>query len=114
VINDETIPRLRCKIVAGAANNLLLEPRHGKALEERGILYAPDYVINAGGIINVATELMDGGYNRAFAMQRIEHIPAGLKELWALATQRKIPASEAADRLAEDILAEAKMAKGNA
>src|SRR3712207_9070395 len=53
-VNDATIPTLRCGIIAGSANNVLLEARHGEALAERGILYAPDYVINAGGLINVA------------------------------------------------------------
>ena len=53
IINDNTIPQLKVEIVAGAANNVLLEPRHGDALEERNILYAPDYVANAGGVINV-------------------------------------------------------------
>src|SRR5918912_1015752 len=59
VLNDETIPRLKSEIVAGAANNQLLEPRHGTSLEQRGILYAPDYVANAGGIINGCVELLD-------------------------------------------------------
>jgi leucine dehydrogenase len=53
IINDNTIPQLKVEIVAGAANNQLLEPRHGDALEERNIVYAPDYVANAGGVINV-------------------------------------------------------------
>jgi leucine dehydrogenase len=57
IINDETIPQLKVKIVAGGANNVLLEPRHGDELERRGILYAPDYVANAGGVINVYSEL---------------------------------------------------------
>ena len=57
IINDKTIPQLRVEIVAGAANNQLLEERHGDALEERNIMYAPDYVANAGGVINVYSEL---------------------------------------------------------
>src|SRR5690606_28744299 len=52
-INDDTIPRLKARVVAGAANNVLAEPRHGKILHDKGILYAPDYVINAGGLISV-------------------------------------------------------------
>src|ERR671933_1781340 len=57
VVNDKSLPELQCPIIAGSANNILLEARHGAALAERGILYAPDYVINAGGLINVADEL---------------------------------------------------------
>lgn len=68
IINDETIERLKCKVVAGSANNQLKEERHGKMLEEKGIVYAPDYVINAGGVINVADELL--GYNRERAMKK--------------------------------------------
>src|ERR1043165_938344 len=62
IINDETIPQLKVEIVAGGANNQLLEERHGDALEHRGILYAPDYVANAGGVINVYSEL--AGWDR--------------------------------------------------
>jgi leucine dehydrogenase len=66
-LNDDTIPRLKCKAVAGAANNQLLERRHGDELKRRGILYTPDYVINAGGIINVGVELLPGGYKEEVA-----------------------------------------------
>lgn len=106
VINDKSIPLLQCRIVAGAANNLLLEPRHGKVLADRGILYAPDYVINAGGIINVAVEFADGGYDEKLALTKIERIPQALRELWAIAKAENIPPSDAADRLAERIVAE--------
>lgn len=67
-LNDETIPQLKVKIIAGAANNQLKEDRHGDMLEERDILYVPDFVINAGGVINVADEL--DGYNRDRAMKK--------------------------------------------
>ncbi len=108
VINDDTIPTLRCRVVAGAANNPLLEPRHGKQLEERGILYAPDYVINAGGIINVSVEFAQGGYDENTSLKRIERIPQALRELWTIAKEERIPPNEAADRLAKNILADAK------
>ncbi len=62
-INDHTIEQFQCKIIAGCANNQLKEPRHGDMLRQKGILYAPDYVINAGGIINVSLELRPQGYN---------------------------------------------------
>ena len=108
VLNDRTIDRLKCSIVAGAANNVLHEPRHGHVLAERGLLYAPDYVINAGGIINVSVEFHDGGYDRDVSLQRIERIPQALKEVWTISEAESIPPSEAADHLAEQILAEAR------
>jgi leucine dehydrogenase len=114
ILNDKSIPALNCPIIAGAANNLLLEPRHGKVLADRGILYAPDYVINAGGIINVSVEFNPGGYDEKVALGKIERIPQALKELWTMAKEERIPPSDAADRLAERILADAKGAKKTA
>lgn len=111
ILNDETIPALKTKVVAGAANNLLLKPEHGKMLNDRGVLYAPDYVINAGGIVNVSVEFHDGGYDEAVALQKIERIPQALKELWTIAKEENIPPSDAADRLAQRIIAEGKAAK---
>ncbi len=107
VINDQTLPRLSCKIVAGATNNPLLRPEHGRRLEERGILYAPDYVINAGGIIHIAVSLQRGGYDEAASNRRVERIPEALREVWSMARDTGIPASDAADRVAEQILGEA-------
>ena len=111
VINDQTIPGLKCPIIAGAANNLLLEPRHGKVLADRDILYAPDYVINAGGIVNVSVEFNPGGYDEKVALSRIERIPQALKELWTISKEERIPPSDAADRLAERIIADARGVK---
>jgi leucine dehydrogenase len=108
VVNDHSIDALRCAIVAGAANNVLAEPRHGRELFQRGLLYAPDYVINAGGIINVSAEFAEGGYDEPEALRRIERIPQALKEVWAISKAEKISASDAADRLAESILTEAR------
>ena len=102
VINDDTIGTLGCKIVAGAANNILLESRHGAELFEREILYAPDYVINAGGIINVSAEFADGGYDQTEALRRIERIPQALKEVWTISMAERIPSSLAADRLGRE------------
>ena len=104
IIDDESIEKLRCKIIAGAANNVLLEPRHGRVLKERSVLYAPDYVINAGGIINVAAEFAPGGYQEDEAIRRIERIPQALKEVWTIAEQEGVSASDAADHLAKRIL----------
>ncbi len=100
-INDETIPQLRCKAVAGCANNQLLEPRHAEELRRRGILYAPDYVINAGGIINVALELAPGGYKEETALQRIARIYDNLRLVFAIAKQKNVDTREAASHLAE-------------
>ena len=111
ILNDDSIPQLRTKVVAGAANNLLLRPDHGKALADRGILYAPDYVINAGGIVNVSVEFHDGGYNEDVALRKIERIPQALKELWTIAKEENIPPSDAADQLAQRIIAEGRAAK---
>jgi leucine dehydrogenase len=111
ILNDESIPQLRTKAVAGAANNLLLKPEHGKALSDRGILYAPDYVINAGGIVNVSVEFHDGGYNEEVALRKIERIPQALKELWTISKEEGIPSSDAADRLAQRIVAEGRATK---
>lgn len=108
IINDESVPQLRCQILAGATNNPLKEPRHGEALVEKDILYAPDYVINAGGIINVSTELMAGGFNREASLARIERIPKALRELWTIARDENIAPNIASNRLAENILAEAR------
>ena len=74
VLNDDTIARLRCAVIAGAANNQLLdEVRHGEMLRERGIVYAPDYVINAGGVINISCELRPGGYDADAAAEGACH-----------------------------------------
>ncbi|GAX91896.1 leucine dehydrogenase [Effusibacillus lacus] len=99
VLNDETIPQLKCKIVAGSANNQLKEERHGDRLEELGILYAPDYVINAGGLINVADELE--GYNADRARKKVENIYNILLNVYQIAKAEGIPTYKAADRLAE-------------
>jgi leucine dehydrogenase len=104
IINDETIPQLTCKIVAGAANNQLREPRHGDELHRRGILYAPDYVINAGGLIQVADELM--GYNRDRAFRKAAAIYDRLLQIFAISREEGVPTYIAADRLAERRIAE--------
>ncbi|CAN5761332.1 leucine dehydrogenase [soil metagenome] len=99
IINDATIPQLTCEIVAGAANNVLLEERHGVVLEERGILYAPDYVANAGGVINVYSEL--AGWSSARAFRKADEIYDTILKVFAIAKQDNVPTYVAADRLAE-------------
>jgi leucine dehydrogenase len=103
VINDQTLPKLRCWIVAGSANNVLQEARHGSALAERGILYAPDYVINAGGLINVADELE--GYNERRATKRVMRIEDSMRRIIAISKRDGISANEAADTLALERIA---------
>ncbi len=100
VINDETIPQLKAKVIAGSANNQLRENRHGDMLYELGIVYAPDYVINAGGVINVADELL--GYNRERAMKKVEQIYHNLEKVFAISKRDRIPTYLAADRMAEE------------
>ena len=107
VLNEHTIPNLRCRIVAGAANNQLEdEPRDGLALHERGILYAPDFVINAGGLINVYHELT--GYNRDRAMRAARGIHNNMIRVFEISRAESIPTYRAADRLAEERIEQAK------
>ena len=100
IIRDDTIPELKCRVVAGSANNQLDRPEHGEALAEMGILYAPDYVINAGGLINVSDELQ--GYNPKRAKARVENIYRTIREIFHIARDRHISSSAAADRYAEE------------
>lgn len=100
VVNDETIPCFKCQVIAGAANNVLQEDRHGEMLERKGILYAPDFVINAGGLINVAGDLQ--GYNREKAYQKIEIIYSNIERVLAIAKRENIPTYQAANRMAEE------------
>ena len=99
IINDKTIPELRCAVVAGSANNQLERPDHGKALAELGILYAPDFVANAGGLINVADELQ--GYQPERAKASVESVYRTLREVFTIARADHISTAEAADRFAE-------------
>ncbi len=100
VINDDTIPLLKCDIIAGAANNVLKEERHGDILAEKGILYAPDYVINAGGVINVYDELL--GYNRERALGKARKIYDNIKKVIKISKRDNIPTYKAADIMAEE------------
>ncbi|WP_066173489.1 branched-chain amino acid dehydrogenase [Bacillus marinisedimentorum] len=99
-VNDETIPQLKAKVIAGAANNQLRENRHGDIIHEKGIVYAPDYIINAGGVINVADELY--GYNRERAMKKVNTVYDNIAKVIEIAKRDGIPTYQAADRLAEE------------
>jgi leucine dehydrogenase len=105
IINDTTIPKLKVQIVAGGANNQLLEERHGDELQRRGILYAPDYVANAGGVINVYGEI--SGWDAQRALDKADDIYDTVLRVFDIAESKHIPTYEAADRLAEQRLAEA-------
>ena len=102
VINDATIPELKVQIVAGAANNQLLEDKHGAMLRERKILYAPDYVANAGGVLHGCTELL--GWEREYSAGKIDEIYDTLLRIFENADAQGEPTNKAADRLAEDRL----------
>src|SRR6266702_3007758 len=103
-LDDETVPVLHARIVAGAANNQLAQPGIEKLLEERGILYVPDYVVNAGGVIQVADEIH--GFDFARAKQRATGIYDSTRQILQLAATEGIPPALAADRLAERRMAE--------
>ncbi len=102
IVNEETLARMtssgNLKVVAGAANNVLSDDQMGFELHQRGILYAPDYVINAGGLINVSEEL--GGYNEDRARKRVERIFDNLTKIFDTAAEQNIPPHEAAERVA--------------
>lgn len=100
VINDESLKVLKTPVVAGSSNNQLAEPRHGLELHKRGILYAPDYVINAGGVINISYE--GPSYDKDEAFAHVARIHDTLREIFKRSTAMGIPTYEAADRLAEE------------
>ncbi|MBU2918005.1 amino acid dehydrogenase [Psychrosphaera sp. F3M07] len=104
-INDETIPQLKAKIVAGCANNQLKEPRHGDKLTELDILYAPDYVINAGGIINIFFEQDEDGYSADKATAKVGEIYQTLTEIFERSKADNMPTYKVADIMAQEIIA---------
>src|SRR5207237_10201354 len=91
VLNDQTIPELRCKIVCGSANNQLAEERHGDMLAQRDILYAPDYIVSAGGVISGVDSLNPGGFNRQRAMEKVSHIYKTMANVIAISKEQNIP-----------------------
>ncbi|MBI2855509.1 MAG: Glu/Leu/Phe/Val dehydrogenase [Chloroflexi bacterium] len=111
ILNDGTIPRLRCKVVAGSANNQLLEDSHARVLQQRGILYAPDYIINAGGVINISLELGQP-YDEEAAMQKTTAIYDTMARLIDLAKTEGITTAQAADHVAEERIAAMRRVKG--
>lgn len=98
-INDETIPQLKAKIVCGAANNQLKEDRHGLILKEKGVLYAPDYLVNAGGVMNVSIEFE--GWADSKSRRMIDTIYDKTLEVFRISDEQQIPVNKAADVMAE-------------
>jgi leucine dehydrogenase len=99
-VNEQTLPRLKAKVICGAANNQLANNAIGDEVQKRGILYAPDYAVNAGGVMNVALEL--DGYNRERAMRMMRTIYHNLHRIYEISGRDDIPTYMAADRLAEE------------
>jgi leucine dehydrogenase len=99
-VNPGTLPRLRCKIICGAANNQLATDDVGDEVEKRGMLYAPDYAVNAGGLMNVSLEI--DGYNRERAMRMTRTIYYNVGKIFQIAKREGIPSYRAADRVAEE------------
>ena len=103
VINPETIPQLKCKVIAGGANNQLLSESDGEALHRMGIMYGPDYILNSGGIINVESEI-SGIYNADRAREKTERVYEIMERVISISKTEEIPSAKAADRLAEERL----------
>lgn len=100
VINDSSIGQLKAKVIAGGANNVLAEEKHAAMLEQLGILYAPDYVVNSGGLMNVFVELEGYSPDRAFEKTRVVY--DSCMKVFEIATRDKITTAQAADRMAEE------------
>ena len=106
VINPDTIKQLKCKIVCGSSNNVLKDITDGQALKDKGILYAPDYVANGGGVINVYYELL-GNYDQAKAIEKVEEIRGTITEIFKIAKEQNITTAQAADNLGDTRMQEA-------
>ena len=102
-VNENTLPRLKCQVICGAANNQLANEEIGDEVNRRGILYAPDYAVNAGGLMNVSLEI--DGYNRERAMRMLRTIYFNLGRIFEIAQRDNIPTYKAADRMAEERIA---------
>ncbi len=111
VLNDQTIPELRCKIVCGSANNQLGEERHGDLMQQRGILYAPDYIVNTGGLLSGLDSLNPGGFNRQRAMEQVSRLYDAMENIIAISKEQNIPTYHAADVLAEQRIAAIRQVK---
>ncbi|MBV9418857.1 MAG: hypothetical protein JO348_03710, partial [Alphaproteobacteria bacterium] len=106
ILNDQTIPRLHARVVAGGANNQLARDRHGAMLRDREVLYAPDYVINGGGIIRVAAQIEN--WSDAEVERRVLGIADTLTSIFARAARDGAPTNEIADQMARERIARGK------
>lgn len=102
VINDDTLSRLKCKIICGSANNQLAEERHGDRLDEAGFVYAPDYITNAGGTIYDTDRLGVGGVSHERGKAKVARIYDNMQRVFEIADRDKLPTYQAADRMAEE------------
>jgi leucine dehydrogenase len=102
VINDDTLSRLKCKIICGSANNQLAEERHGDRLEEAGFVYAPDYITNAGGTIYDTDRLGVGGVSHERGKAKVARIYDNMQRVFEIADRDRLPTYQAADRMAEE------------
>jgi leucine dehydrogenase len=102
VINDDTLSRLKCKIICGSANNQLAEERHGDRLEELGFVYAPDYITNAGGTIYDTDRLGVGGVSHERGKAKVARIYDNMQRVFEIADRDRLPTYQAADRMAEE------------
>lgn len=109
IINEETISRLKAKVIAGSANNQLKSDSDGDLLDKKGIVYAPDYVINSGGVIHVTNEL--SGYKEERALKKVKTIYDSLEKVFEIARRDQIPTYRAADRMAEERIAAVRNAR---
>ena len=103
ILNEKTIAELKVPVVAGGANNQLATPEDGLRIHQRGILYAPDYVINAGGIINVCTEYLGDG-DASLVRERIQGIPVRLEQIWSESAQSGRDPASVADSMAQRLI----------
>jgi len=110
VINAQTLPRLKVKVIAGAANNQLATEQDGEELVKRGILYAPDYALNAGGIINIYHE--QEGYDRDKAYKHVAGIYDTIKKVLEISEAERLPSNLVANRMAEQRVREAERGVG--
>ena len=111
-INDQTIERFKCKVICGAANNQLAEPYHGKILKDIGIIYGPDYLVNAGGLMNVSIEFE--GWSEGKVSRMVDTIFDTTLKIFKISDEQNIPIAEATDMLAESRLEEVKKIQGRA
>ena len=107
IINDSSLPEIKAKVICGLANNQLAEPRHGQALQQKGIAYVPDYVVNAGGMMGASTVIFDTP-SREASIKRIHGLYDTIRAILKQADDTGRPASEVADEMAVRRMSDAK------